>query len=722
MMAARTGRARWWVLAVAVWGGLTGLARGQEDGGGPSKRADTLHLTWRGDPTTTMAVQWVEQGVVPPVAPGHEAAWPAIDLPRVNADDDTVAWWGDQGLELGFLADVQDQKPDPADSDARAYVGWNDAGLLVWVRVWDDQPAEAAQDKLWEGDSVELFVGVDGDPTRRYQVIVSPGLEPDGAQPQWMFYGPIADKRRDELTLSVERTIHEDGCSLMLQLPWSNLGLTPVAGDVLRFQLMVNDLDRRPEGKGSRRSLVWYPSSATSREPEHAQRVRLTGPGHARASLRARVVIDESRRATLRIAAPAEYDGQAVAICSGDVMLQSATLARDGAVARARHMLPDPPAGARWGGLLLQLPDGAVAATQVPPTLGAIAPRPRTLQWSARGDEAWTDAVTTVTPFIGPFNWFVHRVELTGLTPDSTYRLRVLGDEGGEVMHFLTAPATHDRPLRFVIGGDVGVGERPVGTHQAAAAADPLFAIIGGDLSYADGVKVERKIQYLREWHQHMRGPDNRLIPHVATIGNHEVRGGYHGTTQHAPFFYSLFATRPYSTLDLGDYLSIVLLDSDHTASITGEQTTWLEQTLASRRHVPHVFPVYHVPAYPSYRPFDGEVSRRVREHWVPLFEQYGIRMAFENHDHTYKRTHPLRGGQIDAAQGILYLGDGAWGIGTRTPDPSRWYLQKTEAVDHCMLVVLDGGERRVTVLGHGGAVIDEIGAEVAAAASVQDR
>ena len=39
------------------------------------------------------------------------------------------------------------------------------------------------------------------------------------------------------------------------------------------------------------------------------------------------------------------------------------------------------------------------------------------------------------------------------------------------------------------------------------------------------------------------------------------------------------------------------------------------------------------------HRNFDGHVNRRVREHWVPLFEEINRSFTFENHDHTYKRT-----------------------------------------------------------------------------------
>jgi len=36
--------------------------------------------------------------------------------------------------------------------------------------------------------------------------------------------------------------------------------------------------------------------------------------------------------------------------------------------------------------------------------------------------------------------------------------------------------------------------------------------------------------------------------------------------------------------------------------------------------------------------------------------------MAMENHVHSFKRTHPLKGGQVDP-EGITYIGDGSWSV-----------------------------------------------------------
>src|SRR5258708_7803931 len=128
-----------------------------------------------------------------------------------------------------------------------------------------------------------------------------------------------------------------------------------------------------------------------------------------------------------------------------------------------------------------------------------------------------------------------------------------------------------------------------------------------------------------------MIGRNGRLIPMITCIGNHEVNGGYNKPRSKAPFFYALFyglyPETGFATLDFGDYLSLVLLDTGHTTAIAGAQTDWLEKTLRARKDHPNVLVVNHVPAYPSYRKMTGALGKQGtgagnRQHWVPLFQK----------------------------------------------------------------------------------------------------
>lgn len=175
---------------------------------------------------------------------------------------------------------------------------------------------------------------------------------------------------------------------------------------------------------------------------------------------------------------------------------------------------------------------------------------------------------------------------------------------------------------------------------------------------------------------------DGRVVPIISGIGNHEVKryiGGnqwysfentilpYDITDQWrmaaAPIYYSVIAFPGlpcYGVLAFGNYMSLIILDCGHTNRVEGCQLSWLEEVLTERdrRKVDYIYPVYHNPAFPSHRSPDSRPLEEVRRYYVPLFERSHVQVAFENHDHTYKRTHPVREGKV-REDGIVYSGDG---------------------------------------------------------------
>jgi hypothetical protein len=337
---------------------------------------------------------------------------------------------------------------------------------------------------------------------------------------------------------------------------------------------------------------------------------------------------------------------------------------------------------------------------------GANASTPLPFAWRKAGDSQWQERLPDRSfPF--PFSSrHIHRLELTNLAPGADYEFRI-GEE--EPMKFRTLPGDLHEPVRIAAGGDMMGDSRVYGEiNRRVAEADASFVVWGGDLAYADGrpENVGRWFDYIRIMSETLLTADRRVLPVVVGIGNHEVRGGYFWNTEYgedgwpgtdearervAPFFYSLWAFpgHPgYGVLDLGDYASVIVLDTEHSGPLEGTQTEWLADVLDKRRHITHLLPVYHVPAYPSVREYDSRTSSAIRRHWVPLFEKAGVRIAFEHHDHAYKRTHPLLGDR-PSEKGIVYVGDGAWGVGLRDPQTDRQYLAVAKKKHHAFLITL---------------------------------
>jgi hypothetical protein len=341
-----------------------------------------------------------------------------------------------------------------------------------------------------------------------------------------------------------------------------------------------------------------------------------------------------------------------------------------------------------------------------------------TIYYASLWELHWKSQAVAVRPYPRT-DLKVFRAELTGLKPDSEYHFWI--GKQSPFYRFRTMPAKATDTIHFISGGDCGVNAHTIANNIQAARQDPMFALIGGDLGYDNGTSAAVSLAFLRNYSKHMIARDGRLIPLIACIGNHEVDGRYHQPRAKAPFFYALFdglyPESGFAALDFGDYLSLVLLDTDHTTPIAGEQTAWLEKTLRQRKDHPNVFVVNHVPAYPSYRnpqPVKGKDGKEKagtgmdnRKHWVPLFEKYRVPVVLEHHDHTFKRTKPLLDG-LAHDNGVLYLGDGSWGrLRTpKTPDKLS-YLAVSGRDYHLSLHRIQGRERFHLALDERGRVMD---------------
>ncbi len=354
-----------------------------------------------------------------------------------------------------------------------------------------------------------------------------------------------------------------------------------------------------------------------------------------------------------------------------------------------------------------------------------------------RDGAEWKTGTVELKPF-GNTNLKVHRCEFTGLTAGTEYLLQVgkrvpsfqLGLRP-ETYRFRTMPAKATDTFQWVSGGDCGTGPHAIGTNVIAAKQEPQFALIGGDLGYDNGTSAKTAIQFLQNYTKHMVDPKGRLIQMVTCLGNHEVRGGYKGkradATYYLPLFDGLYKDTTYNTLDFGDYLSLVLLDSGHVSPIGGEQTAWLESALRAREECPHLIVANHVPAYPSFRtpgsaPASGILGtlgikekaggtgEENRKYWCPLFEKHGVDAVLEHHDHTFKRTHPLIGGLKDK-YGVPYLGDGSWGqLRVPSKPESRPYLAAVGNAYHMSVHRLEGEQRYHVALEESGKIADVYG------------
>lgn len=360
------------------------------------------------------------------------------------------------------------------------------------------------------------------------------------------------------------------------------------------------------------------------------------------------------------------------------------------------------------------------------------------LEYTAASNNGWHNGTGISQLMPGDSRYRLHRLELIGLQPDIDYHFRI--GQSTKIHTFRTMPATLERPIRFVVGGDIyhnGI-EFVRETNTQAAKQSPQFALMGGDLAYAadkfaffsEGwqswidrmlasidirpAKRIRWIEWLAAWKDTMVTPEGRLIPMIPALGNHDVNGGFGKSAADAQSFHALFSfpgPQGFQAIDFGRYMSLMVLDTGHTNPIGGYQTNWLFETLRQREDYPYKFALYHVPAYPSVRKAKNKTSSEVRNFWVPIFERFGLTAAFENHEHAYKRSHPILNGKVDP-KGILYLGDGAWGVEEPREPASpeeRWYIAQSASKRHFICVTLSKNECHFSAIDSYGEQFDEL-------------
>ncbi len=333
------------------------------------------------------------------------------------------------------------------------------------------------------------------------------------------------------------------------------------------------------------------------------------------------------------------------------------------------------------------------------------------IEYRVRGASQWLFKESSYGQIAGRTHKYT--VELIDLQPDTVYEFRIVGSEG--LHQFRTLPLTLSRVVGIVIGGDAfGSLQMYRQMNAQVASLSPDFVVIGGDIAYANGTinmwqerkyALNRWLTFFEEWQRSMVTPEGRMIPLVPVVGNHDVRKS--STVFYKEFFGFQPEETSYFSLDVGNYLSLFLLDTGHILPIAGPQTEWLTQTLASREDRLYTMAVYHVGAYPSYYSYNGSVPVELRSKWVPLFERYHLQAAFEHHSHAYKRTYPLKGGVVNP-DGVLYLGDGSWGVPARKPK-GAWYLEKAEQKNAVFSLCFSQDSCEITAIDPKGNQIDHL-------------
>ncbi|KAM9986902.1 hypothetical protein ACTFIY_011339 [Dictyostelium cf. discoideum] len=333
---------------------------------------------------------------------------------------------------------------------------------------------------------------------------------------------------------------------------------------------------------------------------------------------------------------------------------------------------------------------------------------------------------------------YVNWVHIEGLQPKTSYYFTCGTWKNGfsHERKFKTQSDNAKDGYSFVVGGDVDITADAATLLKTSALKNPDFAMIGGDLAYDHAQYTCYRIvdKWLNNWQYKMISATGYTIPLIASIGNHEVIGDYDAPSHRIPFFKRYFPQmtkredpgdgdnvddrKTYNTINIGGPNGTVIfnLDSGHHSSLS-EQAIWMNQQLSpsSSSSSPSSinfnstqlrFSIYHVPMYPTIREYSNPKSTAIRDNWLSTFDKFKFNIAFENHDHAYKRTLPLFNNTVingtnsgSGQSSTLYIGDGSAGTGIR-PLPSsslKWYQAFSKSTHYITLINVIPTNRTIT-------------------------
>ena len=252
-----------------------------------------------------------------------------FDIPRADGiiTSEQLAHWNDPGLQVSTMCCAKGIPWPKSTAAPSMRIAWNTTGLITAVLVHHPHPWEADYVRhLFQGDSVEFFVSPQKGSRDRYMLIISPGIDPRYPQPRHCFFAdPSEEGEKDlsDLAFQCARQPTDDGYTMEVLLPWSNLHVKPRLGMELALQVYVMEA----EPNATPVVAMWQPAGESHIDPRSTQRIRLAEQPDVPVLTCATAQDDaEHNLRTVRIVAPASYAGKQLELRTEDTGVVYASL------------------------------------------------------------------------------------------------------------------------------------------------------------------------------------------------------------------------------------------------------------------------------------------------------------------------------------------------------------------------------------------------------------
>ena len=293
---------------------------------------------------------------------------------------------------------------------------------------------------------------------------------------------------------------------------------------------------------------------------------------------------------------------------------------------------------------------------------------------------------------------YIQEITLDNLSPETPYyyEITAISPDGQRmssgVLTFSTAVADRSA-FSFCIVGDTE--SRPHVNHRLGELMwdeRPNFIMHLGDVT--DGGQEAHKFEWNYEYFTGITPVASR-IPFFPVPGNGESDLYWYNRYHRLP------DPEAYYSFHYGNAEFFMLNSNARSELQKGEaQYEWLKTQLARSTAKWKIVAHHHCPVSSDENDFGdtwkGETSRRSDPRFddlIDLYESEEVDVVFFGHVHAYERSWPLKDGQVDQENGVVYIksGGGGGNLEDFTPTPS-WFSNKVQRGNHfCKVDIFDG-------------------------------
>jgi len=293
-----------------------------------------------------------------------------------------------------------------------------------------------------------------------------------------------------------------------------------------------------------------------------------------------------------------------------------------------------------------------------------------------------------------------HKYQIGNLTPGTHYYYKVSCNDNDFESDFIAGRNDQDSSFSFYAYGDTR--SQPYEHDKVAEQilneinndpASQTFIVNSGDLVEDGDDEDDWSYQFFNVDYTNINKMLSKL-PYISAVGNHEASGALFSKY----FPYPMYED-PYNAYFSFDYANVhfIVIDQYTDYSSGSTQYDWIVEDLENTGK-PWIFALFHEPGW-SAGGHSNETA--VQDILQPLFEQYGVSVVLNGHNHYYSRA---------VVNNVQHITTGGGGAPLYEADDDYPNIVKTDESYHFLKIdIIDDNSLTIHAIRQDGSLIESV-------------